>query len=125
MPSGEVITRLPVPVSATAAKRNRLGDQQTDFQPLSAALVRAVQVFPSGLVITRLPVPEAATATKILRDGDQQTSSHALSAALVSVDHTVPAEASAAGVVSVSLLIICWIVPVESVDSTVAVVPAE
>ncbi|MNT92255.1 hypothetical protein D3C72_2335080 [compost metagenome] len=57
-PSGEVITRLPDPVDATAANRPISGAQTTVIQLLSAALVRIVQLIPSGLVITRLPVPD-------------------------------------------------------------------
>lgn len=63
VPSGEVITRLPVPLLATATNKLRSEDQQTDCQALSAALVRVVQFTPSGEVITRVPVPDEATAT--------------------------------------------------------------
>ena len=62
MPSGEVITRLPEPVPATATKSPL--PKATLDQLLSAADVREVHVMPSGEVITRLPVPEVATATK-------------------------------------------------------------
>jgi hypothetical protein len=68
-PSGEVITRLPVPVKLTAQNRPSSGDQQTDSQSLSAALVRVVQVTPSGDVITRLPEPLKATAQNMMEDG--------------------------------------------------------
>ena len=57
IPSDEVMTRLPVPVQATATKRPRSGDQHTLYQLLSTADVLAVQVIPSGEVITLLPVP--------------------------------------------------------------------
>ena len=57
------MTRLPVPVSATATNKESSLAQHTDIQPLSAADVLAVQVTPFGLVMTRLPVPEYATAT--------------------------------------------------------------
>ena len=56
-----VITRLPVPVEATAT--NNPLPYATDSQELSAAEVRLVQVMPSGLVITRLTAPDKATAT--------------------------------------------------------------
>lgn len=58
----EVIARLPVPVLAAAANRPSSGDQQTPYQPLSAALERADQMMPSGEVMIRLPVPESLTA---------------------------------------------------------------
>ena len=61
MPSGDVITRLPVPEPATAT--NNPPPYTTSIQSLLAALVRAVHVIPSGDVITRLPFPERATAT--------------------------------------------------------------
>ena len=57
MPSGEVITRLPVPEFPTATRIDFSGAQAMPDQLLSAALVRWVQVTPSGEVITRLPVP--------------------------------------------------------------------
>ena len=59
---GAVITRLFVPLLATATKR--LLPKATDIQILSAAEVREVHVMPSDEVITRLPVPVLATATK-------------------------------------------------------------
>ena len=62
IPSVLVMTRLPVPVVATATKRP--SPFVTDCQSLLAAEVPLVQVMPLGLVMTRLPVPEAATATK-------------------------------------------------------------
>jgi hypothetical protein len=61
IPSGDVCTRLPVPLLATATKR--LLPYVTARQLLSAALVRLVHAIPSGEVITRLPVPVIATAT--------------------------------------------------------------
>jgi len=61
MPSGLVITRLPVPVTLTAT--NKPLPYVTEYQELSAAEVRLDQVIPSGLVITLLPVPLALTAT--------------------------------------------------------------
>ena len=51
IPSGEVITRSPVPVYATATNKLSSGDQQTERQLLSLDGVRAVQVIPSGEVI--------------------------------------------------------------------------
>lgn len=70
-PSGDVITRLPVPLLATAAKRPSSGDQQTEFHILSA-LVCVVQVTPSGDVSALLPVPPDRTAQKRPSSGDQQ-----------------------------------------------------
>ena len=63
IPSGDVITRLPVPEEATATKMPFA--YVTIFQLLLAALVRDVHVIPSGDVITRLPVPVVDSATKI------------------------------------------------------------
>ena len=58
-PSGLVITRLPVPLYATAANNERSGDQATACQLLSAALLRAVHG-----PMTRLPEnPEGPSAT--------------------------------------------------------------
>jgi hypothetical protein len=82
MPSGDVMTRLPDPDVETATNNPVSGDQQTERQLLSAALVRMVQRIPSGDVMTRLPVPLSATATNSFRFGDQQTDRQALSAAL-------------------------------------------
>jgi hypothetical protein len=59
-----VMTLLPVPDSATAAKSESSGAQQTEFQALFTADVRDVHVMPLGLVITLLPVPVTATAAK-------------------------------------------------------------
>jgi hypothetical protein len=55
----EVMTRLPVPLSATATNFCcPVGPPHvTDRQTLSAGEVCVVQVMPSGLVMTRLPVP--------------------------------------------------------------------
>ena len=83
MPSGLVITRLPVPLMATAQNNDSSGDQQTLIHWLSAALVWAVQLTPSGEVITRLPTPLEETAQNSDRSGDQQTLNQVLSAALV------------------------------------------
>ena len=83
IPSGLVITRLPLPLFETATNRPTSADQHTDSQLLSAALVRMVQVIPSGLVITRLPLPLSATATNRPTSADQHTDSQLLSAALV------------------------------------------
>ena len=79
----EVIARLPVPVLAVAAKRPSSADQQTAYQPLSAALERVDQLTPSGDVMTRLPVPVTDTAHKSPSSGDQQTPCQLLSATLV------------------------------------------
>ncbi|GBF38527.1 hypothetical protein LPTSP1_15200 [Leptospira johnsonii] len=57
------MTRLPVPVFATATNRYNSGDQQMEVHRLSAALNLAVQFVPSGEVMTRLPVPLKDTAT--------------------------------------------------------------
>ena len=50
IPSGLVITRLPVPSILTAT--NKPLPYVTEYQLLSAGVVRLVQVIPSGLVIT-------------------------------------------------------------------------
>jgi hypothetical protein len=71
-----VITRLPVPLLATATNSDSCGDQQTLIQLLSAVDALAVQLIPLGDVITRLPVPEIATATNSDSSGDQQTLDH-------------------------------------------------
>ena len=76
MPSGDVITLLPVPLAATATNNDNEGDQQTERQSLFADEVRMVQVIPSGDVITLLPVPLFATATNNDNKGDQQTAIH-------------------------------------------------
>jgi hypothetical protein len=90
MPSGLVMTRLPVPEIATATNRLRSGDQHTLHQLLLAADVRDVHVMPSGLVMTRLPVPEEATATNKASSGDQHTLCQLLSAADVRVVQVIP-----------------------------------
>jgi hypothetical protein len=69
IPSGLVITRLPLPPLLTAT--NKLlpltVPYVTDCQALAAAAVRIVQVSPSGLVITRSNPDEAKpTATNKL-----------------------------------------------------------
>ena len=79
----EVMARFPVPVIATALKRPSSGDQQTPYQPLSAALVRVDQVTPSGEVMTRLPVPPSLTAQNNPSSADQHRPCQVLSAALV------------------------------------------
>ena len=61
IPSGLVITRLPVPVLLTVT--NNPLPCVTENHSLSADDVRLVQVVPSGLVITRFPVPVLLTAT--------------------------------------------------------------
>ncbi len=87
MPSGDVITRLPVPEVATATKR--LLPKVTLFQLLSTIETRLVHTMPSGEVITRFPVPEVATATKRLFP--KVTPYHTLSAAEVWLVHIIPA----------------------------------
>jgi hypothetical protein len=47
-PSLLVITRLPVPLLATATNRPSSGDQQTPVQLLLAGVWRRVQLRPSG-----------------------------------------------------------------------------
>jgi hypothetical protein len=89
IPSGLVMTRLPVPEPATATNINSSGDQHTLTQLLSAADVLAVHTMPSGLVMTRLPVPELATATNINSSGDQHTLTQLLSAADVLAVHVL------------------------------------
>jgi len=91
MPLGEVMTRFPVPVSATAQKRESSGAQHTEVQLLSAALARVVQVMPSGEVMTRLPVPLLLTVQKSPSSGAQQMPRQLLSAALALVVHVLTA----------------------------------
>ena len=52
IPSDDVITRLPVPVLATAANRLKSIDQTTLDQSLSAALILVFQVCP-GIALER------------------------------------------------------------------------
>ena len=93
IPSGLVITRLPVPVKLTAT--NKPLPYVIDLQLLSTAAVRPVQVIPSGLVITRLPVPVWLTATN--KPLPYVIETHSLSAAdvrLVQVNPSVAAWAT-------------------------------
>lgn len=75
-PSGEVMTRLPVPVIDTAQNRPSSGDQHMDRQSLSAGVTCAVQVMPSGEVITLLPVPVIETAANKPSCGDHAIPHH-------------------------------------------------
>ena len=84
------MTRLPLPLTATAQSSRSSGDQQTDCQPLSAAEVCDVHVMPSGLVMTRFPVPVNETAQNSRSSGDQQTEYQPLSAAEVCDVHVMP-----------------------------------
>ena len=86
----EVITQLPVPVFATATKRDNSGLHVTPNQLLSAALARVVHVIPLGDVITRLPVPVFATATKRDNSGLQTTPNQLLLAPPARVVHVTP-----------------------------------
>jgi hypothetical protein len=52
MPIADVMTRLPAPVTATAANRDSSGDQQTLRHPRLAAAGRVVQTVPLELVMT-------------------------------------------------------------------------
>ena len=94
MPSGLVITRLPVPVFATATNFScPVGPPQvTDIHEFSAAEVCVVQVMPSGLVMTRLSVPWFATATNFCCPAGppQVTESQLLSTGEVCVFHVMP-----------------------------------
>ena len=66
IPSVLVITRLPVPLVATATKRPLayVTDRHAGSVPApGTGVVRLVHVTPSGLVMTRFPVPIWATAT--------------------------------------------------------------
>ncbi|WP_210412985.1 hypothetical protein, partial [Leptospira biflexa] len=72
IPSGEVITLLPVPLFDTATSKPSSVDQLTDIQ-LFVGLILKVQLIPSGEVITRPPAPVLATATSKPNCGDQQT----------------------------------------------------
>lgn len=70
-PSGEVITRLPVPEPATATNKLIPGAQTTLRQELSAGVFWSVHVIPSDDVITRLPAtPEYETTTNRDLSGD-------------------------------------------------------
>ena len=73
MPSLLIITRLPVPVLATATSRPSSGAQQIEVQLLSAGVWRRVQLRPSGEVITRWPVPLSLTATNSPSAAAQQS----------------------------------------------------
>ena len=73
VPFGDVITRLPEPVEATATNNDNCGDQHTEFQLLSAAEVLVDQLIPFEEVITRFPVPELETATNNPSSAAQQT----------------------------------------------------
>ena len=90
VPSGLVIIRVPVPEDATAQNNISSGDQQTEFQLLSAELVLVVHVVPLGDVITRSPVPVFDTAQNKLSSGLQQTDCHAFVDAAVLLVHVVP-----------------------------------
>ena len=86
IPSGLVITRLPVPVKPTAT--NKPLPYVIALQLLSTAAVRPVQVIPSGLVITRLPVPVWLTATN--KPLPYVIETHSLSAADVRLVQVIP-----------------------------------
>src|SRR3989344_6110522 len=88
MPSGEVMTRFPVPVFDTAT--NRPLPYVMLYQSLSATLVRDVQVMPSGEVMTRFPVPVIDTATN--KPLPNVTDRQKLSAALARDVQEVPAD---------------------------------
>ena len=65
IPSGEVITRLPVPELDTATNNSAPAGPPyvTEFHEILKGTGRLVHVIPSGEVITRSPVPELDTAT--------------------------------------------------------------
>ena len=86
MPSGEVITRLPVPVMDTATNRLNSAAHTIASHWFAAAAERAVQVVPLGEVIT-LFVPSSDTAANSASEGDQAMPRHWLSAALVLAVH--------------------------------------
>ena len=90
IPSGLVITRLPVPLPLTAT--NKPLPYVTEYQSLFAADVRDVQLTPSGLVITRFPVPSTLTATN--KPLPYVTDHHQLSAADVRVVQLIPSAAA-------------------------------
>ena len=89
IPSGDVITRLFVPLVPTATNNPNSADQITLFHVLSAADVRVVHVVPLVLVITRFPVPLCETATNIPNSADQHTPDQLL-LAVVRVVHVIP-----------------------------------
>jgi hypothetical protein len=65
MPSDEVITRLPVPLLATATKRP--SPYATDFHSLLAAEVREVHTSKAFAVVTPInEIPEAISKTAVL-----------------------------------------------------------
>jgi hypothetical protein len=104
MPLVLVMTLLPVPETATAAKIDNSGAHVTDIQSLSAADVRDVQVMPSGLVMTLLPVPETATAAKIDNSGAHATENQLLLFALVRVVQVLTAATALARLARVRAL---------------------
>ena len=90
IPSGLVITRLPVPLPLTAT--NKPLPYVTEYQSLFAADVRAVQLTPSALVITRFPVPSTLTATN--KPLPYVTDHHQLSAADARLVQVIPSAAA-------------------------------
>jgi hypothetical protein len=68
-----VITRLPVPLLATATNRPSSGAQQTQVQLLLAGVWRRLQLRPSAEVITRFPIPLSLTATNSPSSAAQQS----------------------------------------------------
>ena len=84
------VTMAPIPEFDTAQNKDNSGDQQILNQPLSAGVVRAVQLIPSGEVITLLPVPEVDTAQNKDNSGDQQILCQLLSAGVVRVVQLIP-----------------------------------
>ena len=53
----EIITRLPAPVTDTAANMPSSGDHANACQSLSVVVLRVFHLMPSSEVITRLPMP--------------------------------------------------------------------
>ena len=81
------------PITATPATEQNIllsEDQQTEYQPTSAALDLAVQVIPSGDVITLLPVPVIEVAQNNLNSGDQQIPRQSLFTAAALLVHSMP-----------------------------------
>ena len=93
MPSGLVMTRLAVPLAATATNFCcPAGPPQVTEYQLLFGEVRVVHAMPSGLVMTRLSVPVFATATNFSCPAGppQVTEYQMLSTGEVCVVHVMP-----------------------------------
>lgn len=83
IPSGDVITPLPVLDDPTATNKLRSEDQHTAYHGFVVGVARAVQVKPSGDDITEFVTLLLDTATNKLRSADQHTLYHFVSAGVV------------------------------------------